>query len=59
MQLFNVWVEPLVEVTVRLSDRKDAVFIEVQWTCLYRTPLVYADSSQSQEAKRLRAEGTS
>lgn len=30
MQLFNVWVEPLVEVTVHLSDGKDAVFIEVQ-----------------------------
>ena len=30
MQLFNVWVEPLVEVTVNLSDQKDSVVIEVQ-----------------------------
>ena len=29
MQLFNVWVEPLVEVMVHLSDQKDAVVIEV------------------------------
>lgn len=34
MQLFNVWVEPLVEVTVHLSDRKDAVVIKVQQTGL-------------------------
>lgn len=43
MQLFNVWVEPLVEVTVRLSDKKDAVVIEVQWTGLACTSLVCAD----------------
>lgn len=29
LQLFNVWVEPLVEVVVHLSDQKDAVILEV------------------------------
>ncbi len=29
LQLFNVWVEPLVEVVVHLSANKDAVVIEV------------------------------
>jgi len=29
LQLFNVWVEPLVEVVVHLSNNKDAVVIEV------------------------------
>lgn len=29
VQLFNVWVEPLVEVVVHLSNNKDAVVIEV------------------------------
>ncbi len=30
LQLFNVWVEPLVEVVVHLSNNKDAVVIEVR-----------------------------
>lgn len=29
LQLFNVWVEPLVEVVVHLSNDRDAVIIEV------------------------------
>lgn len=35
MQLFNVWVEPLVEVTVHLSDQRDAVVIQVWYTCFH------------------------
>ena len=30
LQLFNVWVEPLVEVVVHLSEQKDFVKIEVR-----------------------------
>lgn len=55
MQLFNVWVEPLVEVTVKLSDRKDAVVIEVQWTSLYHTSLFCADGCQAKLLRKQKA----